>query len=298
MNESANWGDRISAAAKVFNQTPEEFQQDLSANFGITAELGTSMLDDNDVFKFSDFREVFKTKPIAILRMAFKALKGGKKEEPVADSASTDARTAQLRSMGFKVRLEDSDISVLLSLYVADKPTDAVTLVLKKRFNDKPVIAFRDDGTVAVTESLQYISDLEQGYPARDTIMVNECLTKLWPVGTKPNTMVEEDPLFPGQPLRNGYSIVNNRSWKHITHPMRQRCRIIVERGDVDPNNKEAVLRLLERAVNGTDLVDAYPEADMDFRERQKRDELPKLKVALGLAVNRPNNPFGSPRRY
>jgi len=28
--------------------------------------------------------------------------------------------------------------------------------------------------------------------------------------------MVDEDPLFPGQPLRNEYSVVNNRNWSKV----------------------------------------------------------------------------------
>jgi len=80
-----------------------------------------------------------------------------------------------------------------------------------------------------------------------------------------------------------------------------------VDRGDIDVNNNEAVLRLLERAKADetvstqspipASLLEAYPEAELEFRERKKRDELPKLKIALGSNV-KPNNPFGSKRSY
>lgn len=298
MNEATNWSDRVSAAAKIFNLTPEEFQTDLAATMGITIEMGTEALDDEDVFKFGDFREAYKSKPIAVLRMAFKALKGSKKGPQVLmEGGDLDERTAQLRALGLKVKLEDTDTATLLKLYLPDKPTDPVTMALKKRFAT-PVIAFHDDGTVAVTESAQYIADIEQGYPARESIMVDNKLTKLWPVGVKPSQMVDEDPLFPGQPLRNGYSIVNHRNWSKVSLERRQLCRIIVQRGDIDPNNQDAVLRLLERAeASTTSLVDAYPDADLDFREFQKKDMLPKLKVELGN-LPKPNNPFGVRRQY
>jgi hypothetical protein len=99
-------------------------------------------------------------------------------------------------------------------------------------------------------------------------------------------------------PLRDGSSTVNFRDWSQIEHNARQLCRIIVERGEINPENKEAVLRLLERARNITALIEAYPEAELDFREKQQRDDLPKLKVPLGSTSGKPQNPFGIRRQY
>ena len=283
----------MAAAAAAFNLTVEAFTELFNAKIGLTT---TEDLDSEEVFKFGDFLKKFEDRPIGQVRKAYGALRGGKKEKEEATSI-TDERTAQLKALGFKVKLEEAPVSLLLPLYKPDLPSDPVTQALKKRFTDKPVIAFNDDGTVAVTETLQYVSDLEQSFPARETIMVGGQLAKLWPVGAKPNTLVEEDPLFPGQPLRNGYSIVNNRNWTDIPHVVRQLCRVIVSRGDIDAGNKEAVLRLLERAQSQQKLAETYPEAMLEFRELKQRDELPKLKVVLG-AGSKPNNPFGSKRQY
>ena len=291
LTETKEMPPRIIAAAKFTTLTPEELSSKLDS-------LGLSIadLDDDSIFKLADLREALKESPIATVRKVYRALRGGKAEAQ-ADKM-TDERTAELRALGFKVKLEDAPVSLLLPLYTPDLPSDAVTLALKKRFTDKPVIAFNEDGTVAVTETLQYVSDIEQGFPARETIMVGGQLAKLWPVGAKPNTLVEEDPLFPGHPLRNGYSIVNNRNWTGIAHETRQLCRVIVSRGDIDPDNKEAVLRLLERAQTAGKLADTYPEAALEFRELKQKDELPKLKVVLGAGGSKPNNPFGSSRKY
>ena len=295
---SIDWNSRVTAAAKPLNLETAELEKLLAERIGLTRELGVAALDDDEVFKFGDFREAFKDKPIAVLRIAFRALRGGTKETKSEVTGEPDERTAQLKALGFKVKLEDAPVALLLPLYAPDKPSDPVTVALKKRFGDKPIIAFREDGAVAVTETVQYISDLEQGFPARDTVMVSSQLAKLWPVGAKPNTLVEEDPLFPGQPLRNGYSIVNNRNWTKVPFKARQLCRMVVERGDIDPENKEAVLRLLERAETPRGLQDTYPEAALDYREREQRDELPKLKVVLGAGAAKPQNPFGVRRQY
>ena len=300
MNEKANeWDQRIQSAAEAMCLTSVDLAKTLQDEMGIMENPnGIQMLDDDDVFKFGDFREVFKTKGIAILRMAFKALKGGKKTE---DRQKVDDRTAQLRDLGFKVRLEDADTQQLLGLYKADKPNDPVSAALRKRFENKPVIAFKDDGTVAIDETMVYVSGLEQGYPEQATVMVGGKLVKLWPVGVKPDAMVEEDPLFAGHPLRNGCSIVNNRNWSKVSLLNRQFCRIIVEHGDINADNKEAVLRLLERAQGEhgyATLMEAYPEAELDLRERQARNDLPKLVIPLGAAVPKSQNPFGVRRQY
>jgi len=295
----SEWDNRIQNAAQALCLTPVDLAKTLQDVMGIMKKPnGIETLDDDDVFKFGDFREVFKTMGIAPLRMAFKALKGGKKTE---DRKKPDDRTAQLRELGFKVRLENADTQQLLSLYVPDKPSDPVTLALKTRFGARPVIAFKDDGKIAVDETLEYVSGLEQGYPEQGTLLVSGKLVKLWPVGVKPDVMVEEDPLFPGHPLRNGCSMVNNRNWTKVSLLNRQFCRVIVEHGDINPDNKEAVLRLLERAQGekGYDaLTDAYPEAELELRNRQIKSDLPKLVIPLGAALPASQNPFGVRRQY
>ena len=294
MNEQANWNDRMAAAATVLDLTPAVFEEEFKRLTRITT---VEDIDDDDVFKFGDFREIYKSLPVPVLRKVFKALRGGKTTEKAVTGEGTDSRLQELRSLGLKVRIEDADPATLLKFYLPDKPADPVSNALKKRFGSKPVIAFKDDGTLALTETLQYIADLEQNYPEQEAITVDGRLAKLWPIGTKPNTMVEEDPLFPGQPLRNGYSLVNHRNWTKVSGVNRQMCRIILDRGEIDPNNKEAVLRLLERAEKD-ELADAYPEAELEFRQKKDKDDLPKLKVELGSGGNKPNNPFGVRRQY
>jgi hypothetical protein len=293
---SKTWEERMAGAAQAFGTTSEDFENGFTQVIGITKQMGTSALDDDEILKFGDFREAYKDKPIAVLRMAFKSLREGRQSQNEQTGSGADPRLEQLKALGLKVKLEDADVSVLLPLYDPNKPSDPVTLALKKRFSDKPLIAFRDDGTIALEETLRNIADIEQGFPEADAIQVDGKLARLWPLGRRPDTIVEEDPLFPGKPLRNGYSTVNNRNWSKIPQDARQLCRIIVERGEINVENREAVLRLMERATEG-DLGEAYLEAEMEFRERKKKDDLPKLRVELG-SLAKPNNPFGVPRRY
>jgi hypothetical protein len=227
--------------------------------------------------------------------MAFKFLKGAKKAE---ERGQVDERTAQLQALGFKVKLGDLPTEQLLRLYDPAKPSDPVTQALKGRFGSAPLIAFRETGEIALQETLDYASGLEQNFPPQETIMVDGALARLYVVGIKPDAMVDEDPLFPGRPLRNGISVVNNRNWSKVDFKTRQLCRIIVNRGDVDPDNRDATLRLVERAQAGfVTLKEVYPEAHLEFRDAERQTKLPSLKISLTDAV-KPNNPFGVPRRY
>lgn len=299
MNENADtWENRINAASAVLKITPTDLEKILDS-LGVTKEpMGLQMLDDEEVFKFGDFRadpNVAGKFAVAQLRMAMKFLRPSKAPQVVAEP---DERTKQLHALGFKTKLEDADTAALLNLYMPDRPNDPVSLALKKRFASAAIIAFHPDGKVAVPETMEYVAGLEQGYPPAESIMVGGKLAKLWPVGVKPNVMVEEDPLYHDTPLRNGCSTVNFRNWSKVSLRCRQLCRVILDRGDINPDNKDATLRLLERAQSGYDaLMDAYPEAELELRELEAKGNLPKLMVPLGAAP-KVQNPFGVRRQY
>lgn len=296
MTELNEYGQRITAAALALNLTVTDLGTKLDA-MGLKADV--ALLDNEEMFKFGDFREVFKDRGIVSIRVAFKALKGGKTGDKQVVGEGADPRMELLKQAGFKLRPGDADTKLLLSLYVANKINDPVTNALKTRFGDQPIIAFDEDGTVNQTATLEYVSGLEQGFPASETVNINGRLVKLWPIGVVPDVLVDEDPLFPGSPLRNGVSLVNHRNWSKVSATNRQFCRLVVGHGDIDPDNHEAVLRLLERAqeTDASKLCEVYPEVDLLFRDKAKRDELPKLKIELGQQA-KAQNPFGVRRKY
>jgi len=302
--QADSWESRVQNIANALGTTSDHVLKVLT-DLGYEPATGLEMLDDDDVTKFGDFRDAFNppmpsstegktidTVPLIKLRLAFKFAKGSKKSE---DRPGVDPRTLQLRELGFKVRLEDANLSVLLSMYLPDQPSDAVTLALKKRFGDKPVIAFNQDSKVAVTETIGYAADLEQGLPAQDAIMVDGELVTLVPVGVLPDIVLEEDPLYEHVPLRGGRSTKNHRNWTSISREARQFIRVIVERNEINVGDREAVIRLMERAADMKQLKEAYPEAALEFRTRKTADTLPSLKITRTSA--KPNAPFGH-RKY
>ena len=292
---------RIKPAAEVLGLPEEKLIEVLQA-IGVEPED----YPDEDIFRFNDFQAVLPSGPIAKARKAYKILREGG-TSGVTGVGLRDARAETLKALGVKTKIENIAVAQLLEIYDPTLASDPVTAELKRRYKDDAVIAFRSDGKVAVAETAQYLADLEQAFPPCTTLNVDGQLVRLQMVGQKPDTMIDEDPLFPGSPLRNNYSIVNHRNWIRVTRVNRQFCRIVVERGEIDTSNNEAVLRLIERATGGAGndescplatLCDAYPEAELEFRERKQRDELPKLKMVLGEGAKKPNNPFGVSKKY
>ena len=294
MKANDTWDARISAAAEALQlSTPKILTDKLNSMGVLENPNGLETLDNDTLFKFGDLRSAWPDMPIVLLRAAMQCLRPAKQEQ----YDKPDERTLQLRELGLKVKLEDADSGVLLNLYVPDKPNDPVTNALRKRFGTKPVIAYGLDGKVAVAETMEYVSGLEQGYPPAESIMVGGKLAKLWPVGVQPLVMVEEDPLYQGCPLRNGCSTLNFRNWTKVSLRCRQLCRVILLRGDINPENKEATMRLMERALDYNLLSDAYPEAELELRELEAKNEAPKMMVPLGTTP-KTQNPFGVRRQY
>ena len=295
MKTNDTWDARISAAAEALHVAPEILTDKLRTLGILKDPHGLEMLDDDEVFKFGDLRAAWPEMPVAPLRMAMKYLSPVKKDQP--GTPQPDERTQYLQALGLKMKMEDVDSGVLLNLYLPDKPNDPVTNALRKRFGTKSIIAFGLDGKVAVAETMEYVAGQEQNYPPSECITVGGKLAKLWPVGVVPNVMVEEDPLYQGYPLRNGCSTVNFRNWTKVSLRCRQLCRVILSRGDINPDNKEATLRLMERALDYNLLIDAYPEAELELRELEAKHEAPKLMVSLSNTP-KTQNPFGVRRQY
>jgi hypothetical protein len=285
---------RISAAAGFLNITEEELTKKLEV-----MGLSDADLIDDYVFRFGDFRDSLADKPIALVRKAYRALRGSKSE------SEQDARAVELKQkFGLKPTLETASLEQLLALYDMNKPQDPVTIALLKRFDNKAVLVFKSaTGELDVSATVAYVNDLEQKLTEERDLVPDSGGTLVEPqmVGALVNVVLDEDPLFPGKPLRQHRSVVNHRNWERVNLINRQLCRIILERGEIDTENRDAVLRLIERAEKEL-LPEAFPEAFVEYGKRVITDDLPKLKMRPGDKPHTANNPFGikssSNRKY
>lgn len=297
------WDARISAVASALNTTIEDVTERLT-EWGIDKEpMGVEMLDDDDVCKFGDFQPRFNhvngaEVKQAKLRLAFKFLKGNKK---AGERTGLDTRTVELRNrFGIEPTLGTIDTVELLKLYDPNRPTDPVTAELTTRYGDKPVIAFKPDSDqVDVEATAKYIAELAQGLPASPTVTSTGRLVTLVPVGQKPVIFLEEDPMYPGIPLRSGVSTVNFVDWTKTPLEARQFCRLLLEARMVKPDDRTEVNRLVK--LRDAERDAQYPDVELDFRSRKQLGTLPTLKLQAGASASttrRPNNPFGANTKY
>jgi len=304
---SDSWESRIQSAATFMGitiETVEAALKDMGVEKDNDGVPGTVMLSDEEITPFGDIRARFCDNPeygkipIAKVRMGMKYLRGPQGSQKT-DSVDPEI-LALNRKYGIRMKLEDVDPSELLANYHPEQPNHPITVALKKRFGDSKVIVFKPDSTIVDIEATSnYIADLAQGYDAMETVESDGALVRLYEVGKIPNQMIEEDPLFEGKPLKRGRSTVNRVNWSGVSLQIRQRCRIIVDRGELDENDRLHVQDLM-RMVNSSDelialkeLKKAYPEADLAYRELAKKNELPKLTLTMESASGKKQNPFG-----
>lgn len=295
------WENRIEQAANVMGIAPSGVESILATKgYEITKEpCGLQMLSDEEVTPFGDLRKLFcENNEVAVpkLRMAIRFLRGPK-DSPKTNEIDTDMVALQSK-YGFRMRMEDLGMEELLPYYRPTKK-NRIYETLVKKFGTKPLIAFKPDTTeVAVNETLDYIADVESGLPEETAIEVDGELVKLYPVGKIPNQIVEEDPLFEGQPLKRGRSIVNRINWSEIGLEERQLARILVNRNDVNPNDRMQIRQLLRELEAVSDLPKLFPEAYMEYKELKRKGDLPKLVLSLDEATAKRNDPFSINRRY
>ena len=295
-----SWETRIQEASVILQKTPEEVTQILKDHGIEEIPAGLEMLSDEEITPFGDLRSLFcETHGVALpkLRMAMKYLRGPT-NSPKTDTVSTDDYA--LRSKyDIKTRWEDLPTEELLINYSPSQKDNPVNKTLKKRFGNQPVVAFKPESKeVAADETINYISDPEDGYPEEDFVTVDGVPVKLYSINTLPYQVIEEDPLYPGNPLKRGRSIINRFDWTDVELEKRQFFRILIDNNFIDLN---AIDRTTLRAIIKTGLLELrhdYTEAAIIFTELEKLDQLPKLKLTLDdVNDNKTQSPFNV-RKY
>jgi hypothetical protein len=304
------WESRIEKAAKVMGLDPQKVEEILNnPSFKITKEpCGLEMLSDESVTPFGDLRKLFcedNTVAVPQLRMAIKYLRGDQKTKPTDTTITVDPDILDLQKkygINIKFKLDDLGAEELIPLYNPIKK-NAIYNSLVKKLGDKKVIAFKpDSNNVAIEETINYIVDLNDGYPEEESIEVDGEPVRLYSLGVLPDQEVEEDPLFPGSPLKRGRSLNNRVNWADVKLEDRQFLRVLLEAKGIDPNDRIRVTETIREVSTGhlVNLGAMFPEAYLEFKELKKKGELPKLTMSINdAATKKINNPFGvGNRRY
>lgn len=294
--------NRLEEAAKHLNMQPDQLQTKL-AELGIEDSHGILdvLANPEEIKLFGELRQLLPDAKNIPLRLAVNALAGPKK--PQGTQGQPDRLRALQRELGLSesaFSIEHVDLEALLQRYKApDNMHDPVTAELKRRFGDRKVVLFKGS-EVAVDETIDYALS-EKGMEESPFVTIDGEPVEPLMIGVVPNTVMDEDPLFPGQPLWNNRSRKNNIDYSLITPNVRRFLRLIVERREVDVNRRLEVSTLFAELNAHRDtmintLMEMFPETYLVFKKATEDGSLPQLKVRPGDSL-RKQNPFAGNRR-
>ena len=175
----------------------------------------------------------------------------------------------------------------LVAAYDPEEPSNAVGRRLNTMANNEPFVVFESGRVVDTITTLKLLLEIKQSRLAgRERIEVNGDIRRVYKIGQLPDLMIEEDPLYPGRPLRpDGTCDQTGRSWAGISMEVRQLIRLAVETNELDVSIESAhnVMDLIMKGEDAAKRLRArYQKAAIKFDELNKCGNLPKLIMSVG----------------
>ena len=229
--------------------------------------------------------------PVPWFRKMWAVLSDGK---PTETSSGTEVGAIAELIAGNRPASQWSD-KVLIEAYSPDCSGEILD-ELKKRADDKAIIAFEDEsaGTVNVDITVELLRQSRR----RNTPKIYKKdgkVYKLYVVGDFPSEIYEESPFSPGTLLYNGSCDDCGIDFTGVSKEARQFLRVVYNEG-VTPKKSDrmAMLGLVTAAKSGIDeLKKIFPEVGIVYDDLAKTDELPSLK-SVNAKQNKVNSdPFG-----
>lgn len=217
-------------------------------------------------------------KPIALAKSiahVFRDTLSDKEEDAAETSVFVSSKKAQ--------RMTPRELVVAFD---PEEPDSKVGKRLKEMGKKQAFVVYKTGRTVDVDATVQLLMEIKQGFPARDHVTVDGRPKPVHQIGDLPDNYVDENPLYPGRPLRpDGTCDQTGRSWEGISIQVRQFLRVAMKEGDVKVNIEKAH-ELLDMVLGIDDpmakLRERYATSSIKFDELEKMSKLPDLQVAIG----------------
>jgi len=273
-------------------KTDEPGQVDPQKVINCLKAAGGTTAERLKAFKYEDILQCLPetdgVKPIALAKDIAKVFRGNTE---ISEDTKRPVSSKKASRMTPKELLENFD---------PDEPRSPIGKRLTDISRGEPFIIYKDETTrfVDVETSVQLLNEVKRGLQGVTTFKVGEEIKKVYCVGEIPQNFTDENPIYPGRPLRlAGTCDQTNRSWEGVPTNVRQMVRLVVENEDIDLDIDKAN-DLIDKAV-GTGaferLRDRYRKATLRFDELSQTGDLPRLKVALGELPGGGNRKGGRP---
>lgn len=151
-----------------------------------------------------------------------------------------------------------------------------------------PCIVFNEDGKVNVDASIICLEDLKEGFEPRNVFIGGDGVPqKIYKIGERPDSVLAENPLLPGRPLRGATESCDqtHRSWDAIPHQVRVLLRLALETGELVIDQMGRIHDTFDMLVNKTEdqmlavVNQRFHKAALLYKERKLEGTLPTLKI-------------------
>jgi len=185
------------------------------------------------------------------------------------------------------LRAERMTIEELVKAFDPEESTNAVAKRLKEISRGEPFVVFSEGRIVDVVTTTELLKEVKAAYPGRTKIQIGNQIKAVYKIGSLPDAMADENPLYPGRVLRpDGTCDQTGRSWRGIPLGVRQFIRVAVSIGDIKVT-MEAAHSVLDLIMNPnfdeiSKLSERYQNAAIEFDRLSKSGGLPKMVIPMG----------------
>lgn len=204
-------------------------------------------------------------------------------------STSVTTGAGQIGWSGKALSKKDAQRASITELLTAYQPEgfadNPVTERLKELSRGQPCLVFSKDGKVNIEASANNLEAIRQGLGAVGHVYLEGQFFPTYLVGENPLKFLEENPFYPGRPLRpNGICPNTGYNMAQLSLPVRQFIWLAVKANKIS-SVQDKVVDLLDRLTEETQpmlfLQRRYPEIAKDFSTLEGLGRLPTLKVQL-----------------
>jgi len=274
----------------------------------IIIESHNQAIDESGQVKFDDFLSMLQrmggTTEDAIKQCSWEDLQGlGLPKllaRQVAKHFRADTEVAEKKTTYVSERkAAQMTVSELLERYDAKDVDNHIGARLKSKSKGFAFLVFSNDGALDLETSEKLLAELGDGYPPRNLAIRDDGTPcRPYAVGERPDTYVDENPLYPGRALRpDGTCDQTNRSWNGVPFSVRQILYVSRQNGEVSIRSVQEVHQIMDLIVGQNDM-DAeaivrtrFAGSAIELQEMLQTNRAPSLRIKIG-GVGDKNDPF------
>lgn len=183
--------------------------------------------------------------------------------------------------------VEDWRIEELLESYDPAQADNRIARELEKRSKGKRFLVFKKNCSVDIPSSVILYEELRKGFSEREWFEAGGTLCKIYKVGVGPQELFDENPLYPGEPLRLDRTCEHTqRKWDEVPLAVRQVLYLALTDSKELTIEKAADAHYVLDQVKGKNAAESekwvkerYPHAFSAYAEKKERNLLPTLKI-------------------